>query len=372
LPSIADIQAKKAAQAAAKAGGKAPEKDAEPQPTAQVGASVETRHPTPAARSPQRPAHPAVAPVAARPDPGAIAEARTQAKLAELSPNPLNPRTGIDPKSPKMLELRRSLKEQGQLHPVPVVTVEHFRRVFNDSPYVDKVAVSGFVIIGGGRRFVAATAEGLLTLKINVMHGDRAPQTPADWMALTLSENVHQDTLSVMQTARGVAELRRFSSGRSVAQTMSKSPGWVTQYLQLNDLSSEVQAVLESAPFSLRQARRVYDMGSPAAQLREAQAIQARLLKTEATQEPPGLELATEPEPDRTEDPEPGPVIKRTGRPAFTPAQKLGSRLEKVDRDTVLDALVLRFPSVDRIALGALLLDPPSAEDKTAKHGDGV
>jgi ParB/RepB/Spo0J family partition protein len=281
------------------------------------------------------------------------------AKLAELSKNPLNPRKGINPESPKMLELRHSLRDQGQLHPVPVVTVEHFRRLFNDTPYVTQVSASGFVIIGGERRFVAAEAEDLLTLKINVMHGDRAPQTPADWMALTLSENVHQDTLTVMQTARGVAEMRRFSSGRSVAQAMSKSPGWVTQYLQLNDLPAEVQTVLESASFSLRQARRVYDKSGPEAQLREAQAIQARILKIEAPED------LNEPEP------KPEPASKRTGRPAFTPAQKLGSRLEKVDRDTVLEALLLRFPGVDREALSTLLLDPLAA-DESSGHVDGV
>jgi len=358
MPSIAEIQAKKAAKAAARSGDKDTTKDGEAQQSADANAATQGRSVAPTARTPRPSASGSSAsPTAVRADPGAIAEARTMAKLAELSPNPLNPRTGIDPESPKMLELRQSLRDQGQLHPVPVVTAAHFRRVFNDTPYVDQVKTSGFVIIGGGRRFAAAIAEGMLSLKINVMHGDRAPQTPADWMSLTLSENVHQDTLTVMQTARGVAEMRRFSSGRSVAQAMSKSPGWVTQYLQLNDLPAEVQAVIESASFSLRQARRVYDMPGPEAQLREARAIQATILKVDG---PEDLQEA---------ESNPEPVAKRTGRPAFTPAQKLGSRLVKVDRDTVLEALLLRFPGVDRAALSALLLDPPSDNGTTGKRG---
>jgi ParB/RepB/Spo0J family partition protein len=359
MPSIAEIQAKKAAQAAARAGGKGAAASGEtPQPSdadASAASGAQVRPTAPVARKPQSSV--SDAPPVVRSDPGAIAEARTSAKLAELSPNPLNPRRGIDPESPKMLELRQALRDQGQLHPVPVVTVAQFRRIFNDTSYADQVGASGFVIIGGGRRFVAAGAEGLLTLKINVMHGDRAPQTPADWMSLTLSENVHQDTLTVLQTARGVAEMRRFSSGRSVAQAMSKSPGWVTQYLQLNDLPADVQSVIESAPFSLRQARRVYDISGPEAQLREARAIRARILKVDAPEDLP--------------EPEPESPAKRTGRPAFTPAQKLGSRLVKVDRDTVLEALVLRFPGVDRGALSALLVDPP-ADDESLGKGAGV
>lgn len=346
MPSIAEIQAKKAAKTAAKGDAQEP---------GGAGTATAARPTPPAARVPQPSAPDASgSPASTRVDPGAIAEARTAAKLAELSPNPLNPRTGIDPESEKMLELRRSLKEQGQLHPIPVVTVEHFRRVFNDTPYVDQVSGTGFVIIGGGRRFAAAKAEGLLSLKINVMHGDRAPQTPADWMSLTLSENVHQDTLTVMQTARGVAEMRRFSSGRSVAEAMRKSPGWVTQYLQLNDLPAEVQEVIESASFSLRQARRVYDAPGAEAQLREARAIQATILKVETSEEPH--------EPEQ----KPAPAMKRTGRPAFTPAQKLSSQLGKVDRDTVLEALLLRFPSADVEALAAVLRDepPPAGAEK--------
>ncbi|WP_430787111.1 ParB/RepB/Spo0J family partition protein [Actinoplanes sp. G11-F43] len=345
MANLAEIQAAKAAKDAAKGAAKGSPlpKPASPSPAAPVKAAA------PAARTaPDVP--PAATPPAPRNDPGAIAEARTMAKLGELSPNPLNPRTNIDPDSPKMRELRQSLKEQ-QLHPVPVVTVEHFRRVFHDTPYVNQVGRSGFVIIGGGRRFVAATAEGLLSLKINVLHGDRAPQTPADWMSLTLEENVHQEPLTVMQTARGVKEMLQLSSGRSVAQTMKKSPGWVSQYQQLTELPAEVQDVIEAAPFSLRQARRVYDMPNPAAQLQEALSIKARLLNQELPETP------AEAEPQTPVDPEPQPV-KRTGRPSYTPAQKLSSRLVKVDRDTVLDALLLRFPGVDRTALEALLQEP--------------
>ena len=349
MASVAEIRAAKAAKDAAK--GTTPAQKP-------AGANASGKAPAPAART-SKPVAPEVAPAPTPPvqraDPGAIDEARTNAKLGELSPNPLNPRTHIDPESPDMLELRRSLKER-QLHPVPVVTVTHFRRVFHDTPYVDRVGRSGFVIIGGGRRFAAATAEGLLSLKINVLHGDRAPQTPADWMSLTLEENVHQQPLTVMQTARGVKDMLQLSSGRSVAQAMNKSAGWVTQYQQLTELPTEVQDVIDSAPFSLRQARRVYDMPGPAAQLQEALAIRARLLNLELP------EASTESEPEALEDPVLEPVAKRTGRPAFTPAQKLSSRLVKVDRDTVLEALVLRFPGVDRAALDALLREPASAD----------
>ena len=344
MASVAEIQAAKAAKDAAKG-------NSSQGPTS---TPIPAKAPAPAARVPQSATQdvvPTPTPPGRRADPGAIAEARTQAKLGELSPNPLNPRTNINPESPTMLELRRSLKEQ-QLHPVPVVTVDHFRRVFHDTPFVDQVRQSGFVIIGGGRRFAAATAEGLLSLKINVLHGDRAPQSPADWMSLTLEENVHQEPLTVMQTARGVKEMRQLSSGRSVAQTMNKSPGWVTQYMQLTELPTEIQDVIDSAPFSLRQARRVYDMPSSTVQLQEALAIKARLLNLELP------EAAAGSQPETPEDLKTEPLAKRTGRPSFTPAQKLSSRLVKVDRDTVLEALVLRFPGVDRAALDALLLEP--------------
>ena len=211
-------------------------------------------------------------------DPGAMLESRTSAKLTDVAPNPLNPRR-IDLDSSDMVDLRASLKDRGQLSPVAVVTAEHFRRIFDGTSHAATIgAQQHFVIVGGGRRHAALTANRAASIKITVLHGSEAPQTQADWLAVTVAENIQREQLSVMETARSIRDLREYNSGREVADILRKTPGWVSLYMGLNDLPPEVVAVIESAPFSLRQARRVYDRSGTAARLREAENIRAELL----------------------------------------------------------------------------------------------
>jgi ParB/RepB/Spo0J family partition protein len=326
VPSIAEIAAKKAEQAAQRE-------------TAKPGDEKPAKH-TPH----KAPAPPAVA------DPAAVAEARTVGKLSDVSPNPLNPRN-IDPESADMRELRADLKTRGQMTPVAVVTADHFRRIFEGTPHVSKIGRTDFVIIGGGRRYVALKANRAGTVKFTVLHGKEAPSNPAEWLAATVAENIQREDLSVMETARSVRDLRQYNSGREVADILHKSPGWVSQYLGLNDLPAEVIAVIESAPFSLRQARRVYDRSTAAARLREAERIRAEILGDEAPDTDPGDEPAGD-----------GGNASKGGRKAHTPAQKLTSTLAKHDRDTIVEALAARF-AVSAEALAALLVEPAAAGD---------
>lgn len=296
-------------------------------------------------------------------DPGAVPESRTSAKLADVAANPLNPRT-INVDSEDMQELRADLKARGQMTPVPVVTAEHFRQVFADTPHAVTIGGADFVIVGGGRRHAALEANQAWTIKISVLHGNEAPATPADWLAATVAENIQREELSVMETARSVRDLREYNTGREVAAILRKSPGWVSLYMGLNDLPADVVALIESAPFSLRQARQVYDKSGSVAQLYEARKIRALLLGEDPPAGGEAGEAAPAPVESGTADDVTAP--SKGGRKAHTPTQRLAAALGKLDREGIIEALAARFPGVDRATLAAVLAEPQTVHT----HGE--
>lgn len=312
--------------------------------------------------APHKPAA-AATPPAPRPgrDPAEVLEARTSAKLSEIFTNPLNPRTKrkpIDPDSPEMLELRESLRQRGQLQPIAVVTADHFRRIFEGTSLADEVGSALFVIIGGGRRYVAAMAENIGRLKITVIHGPAAPQNPADWLAATVEENVQRETLSVLENARSVADLRDYNTGRQVANLLHKSDAWVSQHFSLTKLPMSVQDVIESAPFSLRRALTLTKIEGEAGQLRAARKIAAELLGLPDAEDAAEMPVA---EPSREAEPPSGAAPARAsakaGRPSYTPTQKLATTLGKLDRETIIEAMLMRFDQDDWSALVAVLAE---------------
>ncbi len=338
MPSIADIKAARAAKAATKATEAGP-----------AGAAV-----SPSPGDPATP-HPT------RIDPGELLETRTSARLTEIAPNPLNPRTDIaaqvdaavvtltDPSTAHpvnaMGELIESMRERGQLQPVAVITAELFREIFRGTTYATVIGDVAFVIVGGGRRYAAAPHAGLRRLGINVLHGPKAPKTIAEFKAFTAIENVQRETLSVMQTARSIRDLREEMNGREVAEVLRKTPAWVTLYNQLADLPADVQVIIESAPFSLRQARRVYDAETPAARLDEARRIRAVILGLGMPAPTPVDSPATEAD-AKTERasqhatvPAPRSVRPKAGRPAMTRTEKLTKILGEYDQVDLIAAL---------------------------------
>lgn len=359
MPSIADIKAARAAKAATKATDTGP-------------ASAAVPH------SPTDP----VTPYVTRVDPGELLETRTSARLTEIAPNPLNPRTDIaaqvdaavaaiaDPSTAHpvnaMGELIESMRDHGQLQPVAVITAELFREIFRGTTYATAIGDAPFVIVGGGRRYAAAPHAGLRRLGINVLHGPKAPKTIAEFKALTAIENVQRETLSVMQTARSIRDLREEMNGREVAEVLHKTPAWVTLYNQLADLPAEVQAVIESAPFSLRQARRVYDAETPAARLDEAQRIRAVILGLEmpaSTQVgSPATEAAskTERASQHSAVPAPRGIRPKVGRPVMTRTDKLAKILGEYDEVDLISALRFVLDADGRAKVAEALIAPGS------------
>ena len=358
MPSIADIKAARAAKAATKATG------------------------TGSAAVPPSPADSAT-PYPTRVDPGELLETRTSARLTEIAPNPLNPRTDIAAQVDAavaamagtsaahpvnaMAELIESMRDHGQLQPVAVITAELFREIFRGTAYATAIGDVPFVIVGGGRRYAAAPHAGLRRLGINVLHGPRAPKTIAEFKALTAIENVQRETLSVMQTARSIRDLREEMNGREVAEVLRKTPAWVTLYNQLADLPAEVQAVIESAPFSLRQARRVYEAETPAARLDEAQRIRAVILGVEISASTQGDSLATgansttERASQHPEVPAPRGIRPKVGRPVMTRTDKLMKILGEYDQVDLISALRSVLDADGRAKVAEALIAPDSS-----------
>lgn len=347
--------------------------------------------PAPAAES-----APAVVKPPAR-DPGAVLAEVKVAKLGDIAPNPLNPRTDLDaavaaaaealadkrdpadmeetdPARP-MAELITSMKARGQLQSVVVMLATDFRKLFAGTEYVKAIPRGrDFVIIGGGRRYAAAKPAGLTELNITVLHGDKAPKTQKEFLALSVAENVQRESLSVVATARAVMALSESgASGKEVAGILGKTDAWVSQYKKIGALPADILTIIDSAPFSRRQALDIASIQGDARQLHRAEVIRWEITgkngpKPEPAPEPAAVQGdgADQSDGDGPEDPTPN----KGGRKAQTPEQKtvkaIRKLIEEVGRDALFAGLCEALEDFrDRAELAHILTDVPETADGT-------
>ncbi|GGK90827.1 hypothetical protein Ppa06_57470 [Planomonospora parontospora subsp. parontospora] len=166
-------------------------------------------------------------------------------KLADLADNPDNPRETL-----RELEgLAETIREDGVLQDIVVVPRDIWLAVYPH--HAEHVGERPFVIHHGHRRRHAAELAGLDEVPVKVRESAESAEERA------LIENLHQDGLSPLEEARGLAklmELRSFS-GREAARRLGKSSGWASQRLTLLNLRPDLQEALEDGRLSVRDAR---------------------------------------------------------------------------------------------------------------------
>lgn len=226
-------------------------------------------------------------------------------RLDKIALNPFNKRVlGARPET--IQELAQSLRANGQLQPCAVVTRDAFRRIFPDDDAV--LGRATFVQITGARRYAAAQQIGWDALDVVVK--DEVASSPLRFLSATAAENIDRQDFDPVEEAEQVQlVVAAAESGQVAAEQLQRSPGWVSQRLNLLKLAPELQNALRAGEIPLREVRTLHTL-TPAEQL-------AALHRFTAVNRPPDDDpdgSDTAPTPRQTDRPTPiARAIRRIG-----------------------------------------------------------
>lgn len=136
----------------------------------------------------------------------------------------------IDPKQPRQTynettihELAESIKQHGIIQNLVLRAIE-----------------KGYIIIAGHRRYLAAKAAGLKEVPATIRSVD-----DDEALAIQIVENLHREDVHPMQQAQGFKMLieKKHMNIEDVSTEVGKSPYFVRQQLQLNNLTKEWQDI---------------------------------------------------------------------------------------------------------------------------------
>jgi len=153
--------------------------------------------------------------------------------LAEVRPNPYQPRKNFDEK--KLAELAESIKENGVLQPIIV------RR-----------SVGGYEIIAGERRYRASELAGQATIPAIIRQFDESQM-----MEVAILENLQREDLTPLEEAQAYEMLQKNLglTQEEVSKKMGKSRPYITNYLRLLTLPQKTKGLLQRGELSMGQAR---------------------------------------------------------------------------------------------------------------------
>jgi ParB family chromosome partitioning protein len=187
-----------------------------------------------------------------------------QVPVSAISPNPLQPRTRLDPDA--LAELSASIQEHGLIQPL-IVTQQGPER---------------YQLIAGERRWQAARLAGLATVPAIVKEA-----TPQHGLELALVENIQRADLNALEEAQAFQQLvEEFGlTQEQVAGRVGKSRVAVTNTLRLLRLPAEVQQTLADGTISEGHARALLSLPTREAQLAALRLLVKRALSVRQTEE---------------------------------------------------------------------------------------
>lgn len=153
--------------------------------------------------------------------------------LAEVRPNPYQPRKNFDEK--KLAELAESIKENGVLQPIIV-----------------RQSVGGYEIIAGERRCRASELAGQSTIPAIIRQFDESQM-----MEVAILENLQREDLTPLEEAQAYEMLQKNLglTQEEVSKKMGKSRPYITNYLRLLTLPQKTKGLLQRGELSMGQAR---------------------------------------------------------------------------------------------------------------------
>jgi ParB family chromosome partitioning protein len=218
--------------------------------------------------------------------PGSASAASTvlRVSIADIIPNPRQPRTGMAPET--LSELADSIREHGVIQPI-IVT----RTTAQASPYQ---------IIAGERRWRAARLAGMSSVPVIVKEA-----TPQQYLELALVENIQRADLGPLEEAEAFRALMDdfgLTQGE-VAEKVGKSRVAVANTLRLLRLPDPVKALLTEGALSEGHARALLALPEDDSIVKAAEHVVARELTVRQTEDLVRrlLVSAETPEPSREE-----------------------------------------------------------------------
>jgi ParB family chromosome partitioning protein len=201
----------------------------------------------------------ALIPVAQEPSAGL-----TQVSISAITPNPMQPRTALDPED--LAELAASVHEHGLLQPL-IVTQQGPER---------------YQLIAGERRWQAARMAGLVTVPAIVKEA-----TPQQVLELALVENIQRADLNPLEEAAAFLHLvEEFGlTQEQVAERVGKSRVAVTNTLRLLRLPAEVKQALADGTIREGHARALLALPTPAGQVAALKTVVSKALSVRQTEE---------------------------------------------------------------------------------------
>lgn len=175
-------------------------------------------------------------------DEGAAGEAVYDLPLADILPNPWQPRHEFDEEA--LTDLADSIRREGVLSPILVVRRE-----------------GDTLLVSGERRLRAAKIAGLETIPAIVRQlDDRSMAT------IALVENIQRADLNALEEAQGYARLMADTgqSAAQVAEAVGKSRAHVANMVRLLDLPEEVLALLAEGRLTAGHGRALLGIPDPA------------------------------------------------------------------------------------------------------------
>ena len=209
--------------------------------------------------------------------PGGVA----QVPVLAITPNPLQPRTVVDPEA--LSELAASIREHGLIQPL-IVTQQGPDR---------------YQLIAGERRWQAARMAGLAQVPVIVKEA-----TPQQALEIALVENIQRADLNPLEEAVAFRQLvDEFDlTQEQVAERVGKSRVSVTNTLRLLRLPAAVKQALLDGTIHEGHARALLSLPTKEAQVAALKGVITRGLSVRQTEEL-ARRLTAEPEPPKQPEP---------------------------------------------------------------------
>jgi len=204
-----------------------------------------------------------------------------QVPVLAITPNPMQPRTALDPEA--LAELAASIREHGLIQPL-IVTQQGPDR---------------YQLIAGERRWQAARLAGMVAVPVVIKEA-----TPQQVLELALVENIQRADLSPLEAASAFRQLvEEFGlTQEQVADRVGKSRVAVTNTLRLLRLPGEVKQALADGTIHEGHARALLALPTAEAQVAALKTVVNKALSVRQTEELVRRLLA-EPEPKKVTRP---------------------------------------------------------------------
>ena len=251
------------------------------------------------------------------------ADGLLQVPVSAISPNPMQPRTTMEPQA--LAELAASIKEHGLIQPL-VVTQQGPER---------------YQLIAGERRWEAARLAGLATIPVVVKDA-----TPQQVLELALVENIQRADLNPLEEATAFQQLvDEFGlTQEQVAERVGKSRVAVTNTLRLLRLPAEVKQALAKGAIREGHARALLALPTPEAQVAALKTVVTKALSVRQTEELVRRLLA-EPPPQKPK-PKPNPETEAL---EFEFRDTLGTKVNLYRNRKGRGRLVIHFYSEEEL-----------------------